>query len=71
MGTENDPIDNFPVLETPRLRLRELALADAADVFVFAGDPVVQLYDGGPAARPDEVRRGSSKIGPTPAPGRA
>ena len=58
MDTKSVTEFDFPALETPRLRLRELALADAADVFVFAGDPVVQLYDGGPVASLDEVRSG-------------
>ncbi|MFO7622930.1 MAG: GNAT family N-acetyltransferase [Anaerolineales bacterium] len=35
----------FPVLITERLILRELRRADAADVLVFRGDPIVQKYD--------------------------
>jgi [ribosomal protein S5]-alanine N-acetyltransferase len=36
---------SFPVLKTERLILRELNRADAADVLVFRGDPIVQKYD--------------------------
>lgn len=38
----------FPTLTTKRLVLRELLLADAADVLVFRGDPEVQKYDDAP-----------------------
>lgn len=38
----------FPILLTERLVLRDISLADADDVFTFAGDPVVQQWDGGP-----------------------
>lgn len=37
-----------PTLTTERLRLRELQTADAADVFVFRSDPVVQKYNAEP-----------------------
>jgi RimJ/RimL family protein N-acetyltransferase len=40
----------FPILTTERLILRELSAADAADVFVFWGDPEVQKYNA-PVAR--------------------
>ncbi len=35
----------FPVLETPRLVLRETLPGDAADLFSFLSDPEVQKYD--------------------------
>ncbi|MCU0523160.1 MAG: GNAT family N-acetyltransferase [Anaerolineae bacterium] len=38
----------FPILLTERLVLRDIRLSDAADIFAFAGDPVVQQWDGGP-----------------------
>lgn len=38
----------FPTLTTVRLNLRELRESDAADVFVFRGDPEVQKYNGPP-----------------------
>jgi [ribosomal protein S5]-alanine N-acetyltransferase len=45
-----EPVDLslFPVLRTERLLLRELSPADAADVFVFRGDPEVQKYNSEP-----------------------
>ena len=38
----------FPILETEHLVLRDIRLSDAADIYAFAGDPVVQQWDGGP-----------------------
>ena len=38
----------FPVLKTERLLLRQPRLSDAADVFVFSSDPVVQKYNAEP-----------------------
>lgn len=38
----------FAVLTTARLRLRELRPTDAADLFVFRGDPVVQRFNSEP-----------------------
>lgn len=38
----------FPTLTTDRLILREVAPADAADVFVFRSDYEVQYYNGAP-----------------------
>lgn len=38
----------FPVLRTERLLLRQPTLADAADVFVFSSDPMVQKYNAEP-----------------------
>jgi RimJ/RimL family protein N-acetyltransferase len=35
---------DIPSLETPRLRLRKLILADAADTFAYASDPEVARY---------------------------
>jgi len=35
----------FPVLETTRLLLREPVLSDAADIFIFRSDPIVQRYN--------------------------
>jgi [ribosomal protein S5]-alanine N-acetyltransferase len=38
--------DTFPVLETPRLRLRQLEAADAQDVFqIYADSEVTRYYD--------------------------
>ena len=47
----------FAVLTTDRLVLRELRPADAADVFVFRGDPVVQRFDDPPVASVEEAAR--------------
>ena len=49
MQDNPEPI-TFPVFETERLVLRDIRLSDAGDVFAFAGDPVVQQWDGGPVA---------------------
>lgn len=38
----------FPILTTERLILRDILPADAADVLVFRGDPIVQKYDDPP-----------------------
>lgn len=35
------PLSTLPTLETPRLTLRELTLADAPDIFAYASDPEV------------------------------
>lgn len=46
MQTLYFPPDSFPVLETPRLRLRELVMADAPAVFdLFANPEVTRYYD--------------------------
>lgn len=45
----------FAVLTTDRLVLRELRLTDAADVFVFRGDPVVQRFDDPPVESVEET----------------
>ena len=45
----------FAILTTNRLVLRELRLADAADVFVFRGDPVVQRFDDPPVRSVEEA----------------
>ena len=38
--------DKFPILETPRLRLRQMVTADAEDIFrIFADDEVTFYYD--------------------------
>src|SRR5579872_1325066 len=34
----------LPLLETSRLRLRKLAIEDAADIFAYASDPEVTRY---------------------------
>lgn len=47
----------FPVLATERLLLRELTLADAADVFTFWGDPEVQRFNAEPARTVEETRQ--------------
>jgi len=38
----------FPVLETKRLTLREPVLSDAADIFIFRSDSIVQRYNDEP-----------------------
>ncbi len=38
----------FPTLTTPRLALREILSTDAADLFSFHSDPIVQQYDSDP-----------------------
>ena len=38
------PADGFPVLHTARTVLREITAADAADLFVFRGDPEEQRH---------------------------
>jgi ribosomal-protein-alanine N-acetyltransferase len=38
----------FPVLRTERLNLRQPQLSDAADVFIFSSDPIVQRYNAEP-----------------------
>ncbi|MCC7366996.1 MAG: GNAT family N-acetyltransferase [Chloroflexi bacterium] len=43
-----DVFSVFPTLTTPRLLLRELDPADAADVLVFRGDPEVQRFNSAP-----------------------
>jgi len=45
----------FPVLETERLILRQPKLSDAADVFVFSSDPVVQKYNAEPTTDVSEA----------------
>jgi [ribosomal protein S5]-alanine N-acetyltransferase len=44
MTAGTDARVDLPVLETGRLRLRKLALADAADVFAYAADPEVARF---------------------------
>lgn len=44
--SERFDFSTFPTLITDRLLLREVALADAADVFVFRSDYEVQKYNG-------------------------
>ncbi len=39
---------NTPTLSTERLHLRGLRVADASDVLVFRGDPIVQRFDDPP-----------------------
>lgn len=53
-----EPIDSpgFPVLETKRLTLREPVISDAADVFVFRSDPVVQRYNAKPMEDVSEAK---------------
>ena len=53
-----DQIDfsEFPILETKRLRLREPVLSDAADIFVFRSDPVVQRYNSKPMEDVSEAK---------------
>jgi ribosomal-protein-alanine N-acetyltransferase len=47
----------FPVLETKRLLLREITIADAANLFSFFSDPqVMRFYD---CAATREPRRGN------------
>lgn len=47
--------ENFPVLQTERLLLREITLADAPAVFAFRSDPEVQRYNDGVMIRPEEA----------------
>ena len=35
----------FPIIETPRLILREPVLSDSAELFIFRSDPIVQRYN--------------------------
>ncbi len=56
MNSTDSSTHDFPELETPRLRLRELTTADAADVFAYAGDPEVQRYNGGTMENVDQAR---------------
>ena len=46
--SEHFDFSSFPTLTTDRLILREVAPADAADVFVFRSDYEVQYYNGAP-----------------------
>ena len=50
----------FPTLTTPRLILREIIPADAADLFSFHSDPEVQKYDSDPPMR--EIAEAISRI---------
>lgn len=45
----------FPILETERLILRDVRLADAADVLVFRGDPYVQRFNSEPLKTIEEA----------------
>ncbi len=45
--SDESPVDHFPILETERLRLRQLRPGDAADVFRFRGDYQVTHYNFG------------------------
>jgi ribosomal-protein-alanine N-acetyltransferase len=57
MNTTDLPtFSEFPVLKTSRLILRELALADATDIFVFRRDPIVQRYNAKPMVDISEAR---------------
>jgi ribosomal-protein-alanine N-acetyltransferase len=44
-GTHKFNFNEFPVLTTERLILRNLCRSDAVDVLVFRSDPIVQKYD--------------------------
>lgn len=46
----------FPVMNTKRLILREPKLSDAADIFVFRSDPIVQRYNAKPMEDISEAR---------------
>jgi ribosomal-protein-alanine N-acetyltransferase len=48
-------ISLFPILKTKRLILREPVLSDAADIFVFCSDPVVQKYNARPIVSVSEA----------------
>lgn len=50
------PFAEFPTLRTARLVLRELVPSDAADLFVFAGDPEVQRFNAEPLASVEATR---------------
>lgn len=49
-------LSKFPVLETKRLILREPIPSDAADIFVFRSDPIVQKYNSRPMKDMSEAR---------------
>lgn len=50
------PFPTFPVLQTERLILREVALSDAEDVFVFRSNAYVQRYNSKPMEDVSEAR---------------
>lgn len=52
LAVDNEPI---PTLTTPRLILRNLRPADAADVLVFRGDPYVQRFNSEPLKTREEA----------------
>lgn len=52
LAVDNEPI---PTLATPRLVLRNLRPADAADVLVFRGDPYVQRFNSEPLKTVEEA----------------
>ena len=48
-------LENFPLLRTERLLLREITLEDAPAVFAFRSDPEVQRYNGGVLTRLEQA----------------
>jgi ribosomal-protein-alanine N-acetyltransferase len=54
--TEQLDLSEFPIIETQRLVLRQPVLSDAADIFVFRGDPMVQRYNAEPMVDISEAR---------------
>lgn len=49
-------LSEFPILETERLILREPVQSDAADIYVFRSDPLVQRYNSKPMENVSEAR---------------
>jgi ribosomal-protein-alanine N-acetyltransferase len=45
------PLDNFPILQTERLTLRKIAMADAADLFQLRSNKEVMQYLARPIAK--------------------
>jgi ribosomal-protein-alanine N-acetyltransferase len=48
-------LDDFPLLQTERLRLRRITQQDAPAVFAFRSDPQVQRYNGGALTHLDQA----------------
>ncbi len=48
-------LQNFPLLQTKRLLLREIVPEDASAVFAFRSDPEVQRYNGGVLTHLDQA----------------
>jgi len=55
-GKQRFGLESFPELSSERLRLREVDVDDAEQVFVVRGDPKVQLYNSEPHRSLDDTR---------------